>query len=133
MLDDGTLKAHKHAFDALARLAVGNADNQGQIAKHEVALLANPNHGTQQRAAHALCNLAANNPGSPVIIVNAGAISPLVTLLAQGPPEVKEEAAGTLSTLAFNSPSTQLAIATGLVALIGTGSAEAQVNARALH
>ena len=31
-----------------------------------------------------------------------------------------------LSTLAFNNPSNQLAIATGLVALLGTGNAEAQ-------
>ena len=38
----------------------------------------------------------------------------------------KKEAAGALSTLAFNTPSNQLAIATGLVALLGTGNAEAQ-------
>ena len=49
-----------------------------------------------------------------------------MTLLALGAAEVKEEAAGALSTLALNSPSNQLAIATGLVALLGTGSAEAQ-------
>mgnify|MGYP002214581321 CR=1 FL=1 len=60
------------------------------------------------------------------MIVNAAAISPLVTLLSSGAPEVKEEAAGALSTLAFNSPSTQLAIASGLVVLVGTGSAESQ-------
>ena len=70
---------------------------------------------------------AANNPGSPVIIVNAGAISPLVTLLGNGTLEVKTEAAGALMNLSLNSPSTQLAIATALVALLGAGTAEAQV------
>ena len=70
-----------------------------------------------------LRDLAAENPGSPVVIVNAGAISLLVTLLTTGAAEVKEEAAGALSTLSFNSPSTQLAIASGLVVLVGTGSA----------
>lgn len=126
ILDEGTLQAHQHAADALARLAFNNVDNQAQIAKHLVALLGNPNAGAQQRAGRALRELAAHNPGSPVVIVNAGAISPLVNLLSAGAPMVKEEAAGALSTLSFNSPSTQLAIATGLVALVGTGTAEAQ-------
>ena len=126
LLDDGTPTAHKHAAAALSRLAVRNAENQAHIAKHLVALLGNPNIGAQQRAAHALKELGGNNHGSPVIIVNAGAISPLVTLLSAGAPEVKEEAAGALSTLALNSPSTQLAIATGLVGLIGAGTATSQ-------
>lgn len=126
ILDDGTEKAHKHASDALARLATKSPDNQAQIAKHCVALLGNQSTGTQRRAAKALRDLARDNPGSPVVIVNAGAISPLVNLLSAGAAEVKEEAAGALSTLAFNSPSTQLAIASGLVVLVGTGSAEAQ-------
>ena len=126
ILDDGTERAHKHAEDALARLAIANADNQSQIAKHCVALLGNLNTGAQRRSSRVLRDLAAANPGSPVVIVNAGAISPLVTLLTTGVADVKEEAAGALSTLAFNSPSTQLAIASGLVALVGIGSAEAQ-------
>ena len=126
ILDDGTEQAHKHSSDALSRLAIKNPDNQAQIAKHCVALLGNPATGTQRRAAQALRDLAANNPGSPVVIVNAGAISPLVTLLSSGAPDVKEKAADALSTLAFNSPSTQLAIASGLVVLVGTGAAESQ-------
>ena len=126
ILDDGTPQAHKHASDALARLAVTHPDNQAQIAKHCVALLANQSTGAQQRSAQVLRTLAQNEPGSPVVIVNAGAISPLVTLLSSGAAEVKEEAARALSTLAFNSPSTQLAIASGLVVLVGTGSADAQ-------
>ena len=125
ILDDGTEQAHKHAAAALARLAIGNPENQAQIAKHCVALLGNPSNGAQQRASQALGAMAADNPGSPVVIVNAGAISPLVTLLTTGAPEVKEEAAASLSTLSFNSPSTQLAIASGLVVLVGTGAAEA--------
>ena len=67
--------------EALARLAVNNPDNQAQIAKKLVGLLGASRAGAQQRAAHALWELSANNPGAPVIIVNAGAISPLVALL----------------------------------------------------
>ena len=126
ILDDGTEQAHKHAENALARLAFQNIDNQISIAKYCVALLGNQNTGAQRRGARVLRDLAAANPGSPVLIVNAGAISPLVNLLTTGVSEVKEEAAGALSTLAFNSPSTQLAIASGLVNLVGSGSAEAQ-------
>ena len=124
LLDDGTPIAHAHTADALARLAIANADNQAQISKHCVALLGNESTGTQQRAARVLRNLAARNPGSPVVVVNAGAISPLVSCLSEGVPAVKEEAAGALSALSFNSPSTQLAIATGLVVLVGAGSPE---------
>ena len=126
ILDDGTERAHKHAADALARLAIKNPDNQAQIAKHCVALLGNQSTGAQQRSAQVLRDLAAAEKDSPVVIVNAGAISPLVTLLTSGAPEVKEEASSALSTLSFNSPSTQLAIASGLVVLVGSGSAEAQ-------
>jgi hypothetical protein len=74
ILDDGTEQAHRHAADALARLALSNPDNQAQIAKHCVALLGNPSNGAQQRAAQALGAMAAANPGSPVVVVNAGAI-----------------------------------------------------------
>ena len=49
-----------------------------------VALLGNESTGTQRRAARVLAKLAPDNPGSPVVIVNAGAISPLVTLLCSG-------------------------------------------------
>ena len=126
VLDDGSEAAHGHAARALARLALNNEDNQAQIAKHLVGMLGNHNAGAQRRAAHALRSLAAQGPGSPVLIVNAGAISPLVKLLSSGAPEVKEETAGVLSYLAFNSPENQLAIASGLVELVGTGSAEAQ-------
>ena len=126
ILDDGTALAHQHAAEALLRLAINNIDNQTAASKHLVSLLANESTGTQKRTAHVLSELAANNPGSPVIIVNAGAISPLVNLLSVGALVVKQEVAGALSNLSLNSPSTQLAIATGLVALLGTGTAEAQ-------
>jgi len=126
IIDDGTEQAQKNAANALARLATKNADNQMQISKYCVGLLANQNTGTQRRAACVLSDLARDNPGSPVVIVNAGAISPLVNLLSGGAADVKEEAARALSTLALNSPSTQLAIASGLVVLVGTGSAESQ-------
>ena len=59
-------------------------------------------------------------------IVNAGAISPLVALLGTGTIAAKEEAVLALTCLAQNDLSNQLAIATGLVALLGSGSAEAQ-------
>ena len=127
LLDDGTLQAHCHVAEALGRLAMSNPDNQAQIAKKLVGLVALVSRpGAQQRAAHTLWELATNNPGAPVIVVNAGAISPLVMLLSTGVSEAKKEAAGALSTLALNNPSNQLAIATGLVALLGSGSAEAQ-------
>ena len=126
VLDDGTAEAHQHAADALARLATNNADNQAHIAKHCVNLLGNLKVGAQRRAAKALKDLADDNPGSPVVIVNAGAISPLVHLLSTGAPEVKEQVAGTLSSVSLKSQATQLAIATGLVALVGAGYAESQ-------
>ena len=126
VLDDGTPQAHIFAADALARLAINNPENQAQIAKHLVGMLGNPSAGAQRRAAHAVADLADNNPGSPGIIVNAGAISPLVNLVSLGVTQVKVEAAGALSMLAMNSPANQLAIASGLVALLGTGTAEAQ-------
>ena len=84
LLDDGTAQAHQHAADALLRLANGNEENQTQSAKHLVTLLTNEREGAQCRAARVLGKLALKNPGSPVIIVNAGAISPLVTLLCSG-------------------------------------------------
>ena len=57
-------------------------------------MLGNPSAGAQRRAAHAVADLADNNPGSPGIIVNAGAISPLVNLVSLGVTQVKVEAAG---------------------------------------
>ena len=128
LLDDGTAQAHRHAADALARLALNNPDNQAQMSKRLVTLLVSDSPGAQQRAAHALWELAQDNPGSPVVIVNAGAISPLVNLLSSGHMEAKTEAAGALSTLAHNNSHNQLAIAIGLVALLGSGSADAQVH-----
>ena len=46
--------AHKHASDALRRLAIKNPDNQAQIAKHCVGMLSNQSTGAQQRAAQVL-------------------------------------------------------------------------------
>ena len=126
ILDDGTEQARAHAANALARLATENEDSQSQIAKNCVGLLGNKKTGTQRRAARVISDLASGNPGSPVLIVNAGAISPLVNLLSGGAADVKEEVARALSTIALNSPSTQLAIASGLVELLGTGTAESQ-------
>ena len=126
LLDDGTQQAHEHAIACLARLALDNPDNQAQIAKKLVGLLNSQNPGAQRRSAHVLWQLAANNPGAPVRIVNAGGISPLVALLGTGTIEAKEEAVNALTCLAHNNPANQLAIATGLVGLLGTGTAEAQ-------
>ena len=86
------------------------------------------NEGAQQRSACALWDLAASHPGAPGRIVNAGAISPLVALLGSGTIAAKEAAVGALSCLAQGDPSNQLAIATGLVTLLGAGSAEGQVH-----
>ena len=126
LLDDGTEQAHKHAAEAIQRLASGNEDNQTQSAKHLVALLASESAGAQCRTADVLSTLAAKNKNSPVIIVNAGAISPLVSLLRSGMLDVKLSVADALKNLSLNSPETQLAIATGVVGLLGAGSTETQ-------
>ena len=126
LLDDGTTKAHEHAVIALNSIAAEAPEHQTQIAKKLVTLLAYQNEGARSRAAAVLANLARENSGASVRIVNAGAISPLVALLGTGSPEAKEEAVSALSCLAENDESNQLAIATGLVALLGLGQAEAQ-------
>ena len=95
---------------------------------HQVSFLGCRNEGAQQRSACALWDLAASHPGAPGRIVNAGAISPLVALLGSGTIAAKEAAVGALSCLAQGDPSNQLAIATGLVTLLGAGSAEGQVH-----
>jgi vacuolar protein 8 len=97
ILDDGTEQARAHAANALARLATENEDSQSQIAKNCVGLLGNKKTGTQRRAARVISDLASGNPGSPVLIVNAGAISPLVNLLSGGAADVKEEVARALN------------------------------------
>ena len=126
MLDDGSPEGHIFAAGALSNLARNYPENQAQIAKKLVGLLDLPKDDAQMRAAHALWELAENNPGAPVRVVNAGAISPLVTLLGTGSLNAKSEAAGALATLAKSYKGAQLAIATGLVALLGSGTAEAQ-------
>ena len=85
------------------------------------------------RAAHDLQALAQDHPGAPVVIVNAGAISPLVTVLSNGKTdEGRSEAARTLHTLANSGAANQLAIAVGLVALLGVGTDQAQEYVTAL-
>ena len=127
LLDDGTDQAHQHAADALDRLANENDPNQLQMAKQLVGLVSKgKSPGSQRRAAHTLWELALNHPGAAGRVVNAGAISPLVTLLGVGTLDAKEEAAGALTCLAEHDPNTMVAIASGLVALLGTGTAEAQ-------
>ena len=127
LLDGGSHQAHRHASDALARLANGNKDNQSQIAKRLVSLLMANNTATvQERAAHALQMLASDNPGSTIIIVKAGAISPLVHLLSTASEEgVKKSTAEALETLVADSDHNQSAV-TDLVVLLGTGSPKAQ-------
>ena len=59
--------------------------------------------------------------------MSAGAISPLVTVLSNGKTdEGRQEAAKTLATLANSGSANQLAIAVGLVALLGVGTDQAQ-------
>ena len=124
LLNDGTHQAHRHASDALARLANQNRDHQAQIAKKMVTLLmANNTKVVQQRAAHALQMLAAENPGSSVVIVNAGAISPLVHLLSNAQDDcVRKAATDTLQALVAGTD----AAVSDLVALLGTGSLRTQ-------
>ena len=131
LLDGGTHKAHRHASDALARLANENREHQSQIAKRLVSLLmANKAGGleqsvVQERAAHALQMLASDNPGSTSVIVKAGAVSPLVHLLSTTSAEgVKKYTLEALQTLLADSDN-KLVVA-DLVVLVGAGSSNAQ-------
>ena len=127
LLADGTEQAQRHASDALTRLATENSENQAQIAKRLVGLLDHDDASVVSRAAHDLQALAQDHDGAPVVIVNAGAISPLVTVLSNGKTdEGRQEAAKTLHTLANSGPANQIAIAIGLVALLGVGTDQAQ-------
>ena len=127
LLADGNDKARRHASDAMTRLATENPENQAQIAKRLVGLLDHDDASVVSRAAHDLQALAQDHPGAPMVIVNAGAISPLVTVLSNGKTdEGRNEAAKTLHTLANSGPANQLAIAVGLVALLGVGTDQAQ-------
>lgn len=126
LLDDGPSASHEHAIGTLTRLAESQT-SQTIIAKKLVSLLSGESDGTQRRCAHMLCELSILN-GAPVRIVNAGAISPLVAILSKSSKEAKEEAISALSGLAANEPSNQLAIATGLVKLLGLEKEEAQTQ-----
>lgn len=88
--DEGTELTFTHAADALARLALNDEENQAQIAKRLVVLLSAEKVVAQVRAARALWNLAADQPNSPVVILNAGALLPLVKMLSSGAPEARK-------------------------------------------
>ena len=76
---EGTEATIAHVVRALSLLASRDSDNQSQIAKRLVSQLA-PDHSinTRMRSARALCNLASDQPSSRVLILNAGALMPLV-------------------------------------------------------
>ena len=127
LLIDGTKEGKTFASKALTRLAMDNPDNQGQIAKRLVALLDNDDASVVSLAAMDLQALAHDHPGAPVVIVNAGAISPLVVVLSNGKTDFgRQQAAKTLATLANSGSANQQAIAIGLVALLGAGTDQAQ-------
>ena len=127
LLADGNPQALIHASNALTRLATDNQENQAQIAKRLVGLLDHDDASVVSRAAHDLQALAEDHQGAPMVIVNAGAISPLVTVLSNGKTdEGRNEAAKTLHTLANSGRKNQVAIAVGLVALLGVGTDQAQ-------
>ena len=133
VIDDGTPMAHKYATACLLDLTEASPDSQAQTAKHLVGLFT-PKHsaGAHARGSDLLTLISSNHPGSTVIMVNAGAISPLVTLMGSDALAVKEQAARALTALSLNSPSTQLAVASGLVGLLGAGTAETQEHVSAL-
>ena len=127
LLADGTTQAKRYSSQALTRLAMGNPDNQGQMAKRLVALLDNDDSSVVSLAAMDLQALAQDHEGAPIVIVNAGAISPLVAVLSNGKTDFgRQQAAKTLHTLANSGPANQQAIAIGLVALLGAGTDQAQ-------
>ena len=90
-------------------------------------LLDHDDSSVVSRAARDLQALARDHPGAPVVIVNAGAIMPLVSVLSNGKTdEGRNEAARTLATLANSGTENQMAIAIGLVGLLGVGTDQAQ-------
>ena len=130
LLDGGSEVVVQNVKNALSRLAEYSEDNQAQIAKRCVSMLTAENSRAQELSAFALWSLAKKQPqGAPVVVVNAGAISPLVLLLSTGTLTAKQNAAAALSTLAIKNPQNQLAIAIGLVGLLGTESHSAGDNA----
>ena len=127
LLELGTTVGQQYASQGLARLAIENPENQAQIAKRLVSLLDHDDASVVSRAAHDLQSLALEHQGAPVVIVNAGAIMPLVSVLSNGKTEEgRTEAAKTLEVLANSGKANQLAIAIGLVALLGAGTDQAQ-------
>ena len=76
-------RAQTNAANALASLAIGNPDNQKEIAAALVGMLEEPPGGlaTQERAVAALWRMVKENPDNEVIIAKAGGASPLVRLL----------------------------------------------------
>ena len=67
-----------------------------------MALVQSGTAGQKEQAAGALRNLAANAKHK-VLIAQAGAIAPLVTLVQSGTAGQKESAAGALKSLAINA------------------------------
>ena len=128
LLKDGTDMAHRHASDALARLANQGRDHQSEIAKKLTSLLMKNSTTVQHRAAHALKMLAVDNPGSSVIIVKAGVISPMIRLVSNAhDADVGQEAADVLETLVdVDGTAKNEAAVADLVLLLGTGSLKAQ-------
>jgi vacuolar protein 8 len=121
-------RTFEHAANALARLAQISTESQAQIAKRLVMLLSSDKIVVQARAARALRDLAANQPESAVVILNAGALLQLVKMLSSGQVEAQREAAGALSTLAINSRGEQVAIASGLVVVLGSSDPDTQAR-----
>jgi len=121
-------RTFEHAANALARLAQISTESQAQIAKRLVMLLSSDKIVVQARAARALRDLAANQPESAVVILNAGALLQLVKMLSSGQVEAQREAAGALSTLAINSRGEQVAIASGLVVILGSADPDTQAR-----
>ena len=112
----GTTEAtFEYAATLLTQLASSDTENLGQIAKRLVVLLGSGSTIAQVRAARLL-----NQPQNADIVLNAGALLPLVKMLSSKTGEARREASTTLSTLAMKSEQ-NLAIATGLIAMLGSG------------
>ena len=118
--NSATEQTYEFAASALTRLSLNDAENQTQIAKRLVAQLSAGSAGAQERSARAIWNLAADQAESPVVILNAGALLPLVRMLSSGAGEARRAASGALSTLAKSSQQAQQAIAAGLVGILGS-------------
>jgi hypothetical protein len=134
LTDQWATKTPQQAFDFLSKPDVtvtNQSDKEGQLPKIKAldVTVRGAFQAVMEREglAVALANLAANNAENQVLIAQAGAIVPLVTLVQSGTDGQKEHAARALRNLADNDENKVLIAQAGaiapLVTLVQSGTA----------